>query len=203
MPGTSDHLLRRRDRHGRQFISVIATVAGPNAVEPGPQRRLFQGKSAAAYLPIRSTRNITTKPLTWKISRRISPSLLWWTRRVIAMRKNSRRFRAARLNFFIQTIQGSCVPSPARGRNHSGDSESLALCAIGGTGSFTLLRLCADGSFSRNLFRPIRNPVTSSRWVHMRTTGSPCTRRQTDAVRKKESCAHNKCADGARDAADK
>jgi len=109
------------------------------------------------YLPITIDPEYHYEPLTWeKSAKKNLSSLLWWTRRVIAMRKNFKAFSRGSLNFLSRQSQGSCVPSPARGRNHSGDSESLALCAIGGTGSSRFSGYVPMEVFSRNLFRPIR-----------------------------------------------
>ena len=47
--GHADDLLRRRNRHGRQFLSRRSQrLPHADAVEPRPQRRIFKSKSAAA-----------------------------------------------------------------------------------------------------------------------------------------------------------
>ena len=49
VPGHADHLLRRRDRHGRQHLSRRPQRrAHADAVEPGPQRRLLTRRSGPA-----------------------------------------------------------------------------------------------------------------------------------------------------------
>ena len=49
LPGNAGHLLRRRDRHGRQYLSRRSQRrAHAHAVERRPQRRLFAGQPAAA-----------------------------------------------------------------------------------------------------------------------------------------------------------
>ena len=67
----ADHLLRRRNRHGRQYLSRRPQRrAHPDAVEAGPQRRLLARQPPALYLPvITSIRSITLKSSTSKPSR--------------------------------------------------------------------------------------------------------------------------------------
>jgi len=128
------------------YLGDRKRLPDPNAVEPD-RTPAFPGQIRSSLSADYDDPEYHYKPLTWKISRRSLLVALVDTPSHRHAEKFQGVFGAARLNFFIQTIPSSCVPSPARGRNHSGDSESLALCAIGGTGSFTLLRLCADGSF--------------------------------------------------------
>ena len=71
--GHADHLLRRRNRHGRQYLSRRPQRrAHADAMDAGPQRRLFPRRSRAA------------------LSRRPS-----WTRSMATSRSTSRRSRAA------------------------------------------------------------------------------------------------------------
>src|SRR5205823_1065974 len=48
----ADHLLRRRNRYGRQFLPWRSKwLPHADAMEPGSQRRFFQGKPATASSP--------------------------------------------------------------------------------------------------------------------------------------------------------
>ena len=89
LPGHAGHLLRRRDRHGRQRLPRRPRRrAHADAVEPRPQRRLLRRQPAAALPAGRSsTPSTTTRRSTSRPSSSNPNSLLWWMRRLIALRK--------------------------------------------------------------------------------------------------------------------
>ena len=95
------HLLRRRDRDGRQHLPRRPQRrAHADAVERRPQRRLLARQPAAALPAGRSsTPSTTTRPSTSRPSRATRSSLLWWMRRLIALRKRYQAFGRGDLEF--------------------------------------------------------------------------------------------------------
>ena len=80
------HLLRRRDRHGRQHLPRRPQRrAHADAVERRPQRRLLARQPAAALPAGRSsTPSTTTRRVNVEPQQKNPHSLLWWMKRLIA-----------------------------------------------------------------------------------------------------------------------
>ena len=99
--GHAGHLLRRRDRHGRQHLPRRPQRrAHADAVERRPQRRLLARQPAAALPAGRSSiPSTTTRRSTSRRSRRTPHSLLWWMKRLIALRKRYRAFGRGTIEF--------------------------------------------------------------------------------------------------------
>ena len=131
------------------------------------------------YLPITIDPEYHYEAINVENQQKNLSSLLWWMRRVIAMRKNFKAFSRGSLEFlYPENRQGAGLSAPARRRDDSRGRESFALFASGGDRSLALRRLRADGSFQSELFsadqgnRPIR-----SRSARTRITGLSCGRR--------------------------
>ena len=107
--GHAGHLLRRRDRHGRQRLPRRPQRrAHADAVERRPQRRFSRGQPAAALPAGRSsTPSTTTRRSTSRPSSSNPHSLLWWMKRLIALRKQHTVLRPRRRS-------SSCTPRTAR-----------------------------------------------------------------------------------------
>ncbi len=90
----ADHLLRRRDRHGRQHLSRRPRRrAHADAVVARPQRRLLARRPDAALSCRRSwTRSTATRRSTSRRSSASPSSLLNWMRRMIAVRQPHQAF---------------------------------------------------------------------------------------------------------------
>ena len=89
LPGTPGHLLRRRDRHGRQRLPRRPRRrAHADAVVGRPQRRVLHLQPAPAVPAAdHRARATTTRASTSRHSSRPSTSLLSWMRQLIALRK--------------------------------------------------------------------------------------------------------------------
>ena len=69
-------------------------------MEQRPQRRVFQERIRSSFIcRSRSIPNITTKAINVENQQKNLSSLLWWMRRVIAMRKNFKAFSRGSLEF--------------------------------------------------------------------------------------------------------
>ena len=113
--GHAGHLLRRRDRHGRQHLPRRPQRrAHAHAVERRPQRRLLAGQPAAALPAGRSsTRSTTTRPSTSRRSRTTRSSLLWWMRRHDRPAQALRRVRPRQPRVPAPREPPACSPSCA------------------------------------------------------------------------------------------
>jgi maltose alpha-D-glucosyltransferase/alpha-amylase len=100
------------------------------------------------YLPITIDPEYHYEAINVENQQKNLSSLLWWMRRVIAMRKNFKAFSRGSLEFLNpDNPKGAGVPSPHRKRNDPGGGKSFALLAVGRAGSLAFCRLRADGSF--------------------------------------------------------
>ena len=101
LPGHADHLLRRRDRHGRQrpprrpATACGRRCSGRRTGMPA-SRAPIRSSSTARSSPIPST---ATRPSTSRRSSASTSSLLGWMRRLIAARKRSKVFGRGTLRF--------------------------------------------------------------------------------------------------------
>ncbi len=121
--GLADHLLRRRDRHGRQHLPRRPQRrAHADAVEPRPQCRLLARRPAAA-LPAadHGLRCTATRRSTSRRRRASRSSLLNWMRRMLAVRKSSQAFGRGRLSL-PQARQPQDPRLPARVRRRDASS---------------------------------------------------------------------------------
>ena len=93
MPGHADHLLRRRDRHGRQHLPRRPQRrAHAHAVEQRPQRRLLR-RQPAAPLPAGHHRpRVPLEAVNVEAQQQNPSSLLWWMQRLIALRQRYKAF---------------------------------------------------------------------------------------------------------------
>ena len=100
------------------------------------------------YLPITIDPEYHYEAINVENQQKNLSSLLWWMRRVIAMRKNYKAFSRGSLEFLVPgKSQGAGISPPHRRRNHSGCREFVAVRAAGGTRSREIFRLYSDGSF--------------------------------------------------------
>ena len=105
------------------------------------------------YLPITIDPEYHYEAINVENQQKNLSSLLWWTRRVIAMRKNFKAFSRGSLEFLYPgEHQGARVSPAARGRDDPGGGQSLAFLAGGGARSFALCRLRAHGGIQPELF---------------------------------------------------
>ena len=129
--GHAGPLLRRRDRHGRQRLPRRPQRrAHADAVERGPQRRLLARQPAAAHPAGRSsTPSTTTSRSTSRAQQQNPTSLLWWTKRLIALRK---RFPA----FGRGTIELLQPRQPARPRLRAPAPEDETVLVVANLSRF-------------------------------------------------------------------
>ena len=82
-----------------------------------------------------STRHITTSASTSRPSRINPHSLLWWMKRLIALRKRYQAFGRGSLEFIaVRQSQGAGVRAPLPGRKHAGGRQPVAFRAVRRTG---------------------------------------------------------------------
>jgi len=113
-------------------------------------------------------------------------SLLWWTRRVIAMRKNFKAFSRGSLEFlnpdnpkvlaFLRRFENETIVMVA---------NSFAVRAVGRVDLSRFAGCVPMEVFSRNLFRPIRKTHYVITLGRTPITGSRCKRRSTRAARRR------------------
>jgi maltose alpha-D-glucosyltransferase / alpha-amylase len=100
LPGHAGALLRRRDRHGRQHLpGRPQRRAHADAVERRPQRRLLAANPQKLYLPVIIDPEYHYEAVNVEAQQQNPSSLLWWMKRLIALRKRTRRSAAARIEF--------------------------------------------------------------------------------------------------------
>ena len=148
--GNTRALLRRRNRDGRQLLPRRSQWrAHPDAMERRSQRRIFARRiRSSSICRLRLIRNTTTKRSTSKMQQKNLSSLLWWMRRVIAMRKNYKAFSPRLARIFVPgKSQSAGISPPQRRRNHPGCREFVPVRSAGGTRSREIFRLYSDGSF--------------------------------------------------------
>jgi maltose alpha-D-glucosyltransferase/alpha-amylase len=93
MPGHPDHLLRRRDRHGRQHLPRgPQRRPHPDAVGQRPQRRVLRRQPQRLYLPVIIDPEYHSQAVNVEAQQQNPNSLLWWMKRLIALRKRYRAF---------------------------------------------------------------------------------------------------------------
>ena len=166
------------------FISAIATaVRTPMQWSPDRNAGFSKANPQQLYLPITIDPEYHYEAINVENQQKNLSSLLWWMRRVIAMRKNFKAFSRGSLEFlYPENAKGARVSAPARRRNHSRRRQSLAFFAGGGDRSLALRRLRADGGLQSELFsRRSRNRPTRSRSDRTRITGLCFGRRQRAA----------------------
>jgi len=117
---------------GDNFLSLRSQGCRTDAVEPLAARRIFRGKSAAAFnLRSRSTLNyiITNRQRGEPPEKSLLVALV-----DAAGHRHAEKFQAfsrGSLEFLYPTPQGSRLSSPVRRRDHSGSSKSLAFAQSG------------------------------------------------------------------------
>ena len=126
-------------------------------MEPGPQRGILTSKSAQLYLPVTIDPEYHYEAVNVENHQKNLSSLLWWTRRVIAMRKNFKAFSRGSLEFlnpdnpkvlaFLRCWEHETIMVIANLSRFSQSAE-LDLSRFAGCVPMEV--------FSRNLFRPIR-----------------------------------------------
>ena len=119
----ADHLLRRRDRHGRQHLPRRPQRrAHADAVEPRPQRRLLARRPAALYLPPIMDPVYGYQAVNVEAQEREPSSLLNWMQRMIAVRKALPGVRP-------RHADASCSPATARSSpTCASTSDEAILC---------------------------------------------------------------------------
>ena len=143
------------------------------------------------YLPITIDPEYHYEAINVENQQKNLSSLLWWMRRVIAMRKNFKAFSRGSLEFLLSgKSEGAGVPAAVRRRDDSRRRESFAFRAAGGARSLPLRRLRARWKFSvRIIFRRSRKRPIRSRSGRMRITGSCFDRKRLRArVEESASC---------------
>ena len=96
----ADHLLRRRDRDGRQLLSRDRNgVRTPMQWTPDRNAGFSVPTPSNSICPRSSTRSIITSRSTWRTSRRSPSSLFWWMRRLLAIRQQWAVFGRGRIEF--------------------------------------------------------------------------------------------------------
>jgi maltose alpha-D-glucosyltransferase/alpha-amylase len=139
--------------------SAIATASAPrcNGAPIGTPASRARIRSSSAPDHHRSEYNY--EAINVENQQKNLSSLLWWTRRVIAMRKNFKAFSRGKLEFLFPENAKVCVPAAVRRRDRARRRESFALLASPGAGSLTLLRLPRLGSFRAKLFSASRSAL--------------------------------------------
>ena len=95
------HLLRRRDRHGRQRLPRRPQRrAHADAVERRPQRRLLAAPTrSSSILPVITDPEYHYEAVNVEAQQSNPHSLLWWMKRLIALRKQHHAFGRGTLEF--------------------------------------------------------------------------------------------------------
>ena len=124
-------------------ISAIATACRtPMQWSPDRNAGFSKANPQQLYLPITIDPEYHYEAINVENQQKNLSSLLWWMRRVIAMRKNFKAFSRGSLEFLYPgERQGARVSAPARRRDHSRRRESFALFPGGGDRSLALCRL--------------------------------------------------------------
>ncbi len=93
----ADHLLRRRNRHGRHiYLGDRNGVRTPMQWTPGPQRRLLARRSGGALSAADHGPGLRLFRVNVEAQSRSLSSLLSWTKRLIGVRRSTRVFGRAR-----------------------------------------------------------------------------------------------------------
>ena len=94
------HLLRRRDRHGRQHLpGRPQRRPHAHAVVRRPQRRLLRANPQRLYLPVIIDPEYHYEAINVEAQQNNPNSLLWWIKRLIALRKRHKAFGRGTLEF--------------------------------------------------------------------------------------------------------
>ena len=111
MPGHADHLLRRRDRHGRQHLSRRPQRrAHADAMDARPQRRIFALRSGAALSAAHHGPGLRLPAVNVEAQSRSPSSLLSWMKRLIGVRESSKVFGRGTLTFIRPGQPRPCSP---------------------------------------------------------------------------------------------
>ena len=177
----ADHLLRRRDRHGRQRVRRRPQRrAHADAVEPRPQRRLLARRPAAPVPAADHGPDVRLRGAQRRGAVARARLAANWTQRMLAVRKTSRAFgRGKRTLPEARQPQGAGLPPRARRRrrscavfnlSRSAQPVELDLSAYKGRVPVEMLgphrvpadrrpALPADAALARLLLVPARRPT--------------------------------------------
>ena len=136
-------LLRRRDRHGRQYLpGRPQRRAHPDAMELGQERRVSRAPTRRASICRSSSiPEYHYEAVNVEAQLRNPHSLLWWMRRVLALRKRWRALGEGKCEFLQpDKPQDPRLHSAARAGNASGGGQPVALSAAGRAGSLRFQR---------------------------------------------------------------
>ena len=158
MPGTPIIYYGDEIGMGDNFIWAIAMAAALQCSGARTATRDFREPTRSSFIcRSRSIPNITTEAVNVENQQKNLSSLLWWTRRVIAMRKNFKAFSRGSLEFlypdnakvlaFLRRWENETIVVVAN-LSRFAQSAELDLSRFAGCVPMEV--------FSRNLFRPIR-----------------------------------------------
>ena len=101
-------------------------------------------------------------------------SLLWWTRRILDLRKQYSGVRARQFRgTAFQQLEGVCVPAGNRRGIAAGRGQPVAIFAVRRAGSVALSRPHADGTvWPHVVSRSLKTSRTACRWARMAFIGS-------------------------------
>ena len=132
------------------------------------------------YLPVIIDPEYHYEAVNVEAQQRNPHSLLWWMRRLIALRKRHPAFGRGTLEFLApRQPQGARLRAPARGRAHPRRGEPLALRAVRRAGPLGASRVASPSSSSAaSTFPQIGDAPYFIAWARTASTGSapgrPC-----------------------------
>ncbi len=116
-----------------------------------------QANSQRLYLPVTIDPEYHYESINVEAQQNNPHSLLWWMKRLIALRKRYRAFEPGGIEFLLPgEYQGPGLFALSSGRMHAGGEQSFPVCAVCGTGSAPAIRAwCPRRSSPRLAFPPI------------------------------------------------
>ena len=188
--GHAGALLRRRNRDGRQFLSRRSQRLSAPRCNGARDRNAGFSKAnpQQLYLPITIDPEYHYEAINVENQQKNLSSLLWWMRRVIAMRKNFKAFsRGSHRISPSGKSQGARLSAAVRRRDDSRGRES---CRASRSRSRSISRVspvaCSWRFSARIYFPPIKkSPYSDHARTARRITGSSSSRRTEQRARRK------------------